>query len=136
MKACERGSSIVEVMIALMVLSLAVLPVLGLLQVGYRFQGQARLDVELATLAEAKIEELLAISSTDLPDTVALNPGGSLVSEVVDHWDIATLRDRTFTRRWRVESGPAGVRDITLRVVPRHPDGTRAVEVSTQVIHE
>ncbi len=136
MKMSERGSSIVEVMVALMVLGTAVLPVTGLLRTGYRFQGQARLDVEMATLAEAKIEELLAISGTSLPDTVALTPGGSLVSDVADHWDAVVHEDRSFTRRWRVESGPAGVRDITIRVIPHRPAGSRAIEMSTQVNHD
>ncbi len=132
----ERGSTIVEVIVALVVLGVAVLPVIGLMGAGYHYQGQARLDVQMATLAEAKAEELLSIASTDLPDTVALIPGGSLVSDAVAHWDTVKVEGRTFSRRWQVEIGPAGVRDVTIRVTPRQSPLARAVEVSTQVIHD
>ncbi len=133
---CERGSTLVETLVALVILGVGVLPLIGLMGAGYRYQGQARLDVQMATLAEAKVEELIAIAGTDLPDTTALTPGGSVEQDVAGHWDAVQSEDKTFTRRWRVELGPAGTRDVTLRVLPRQPAAARAIEVSTQIVHE
>lgn len=131
----ERGATIVEVMVGLMVLAVGVLPVIALMASGYRYQGQARLDIQMATLAESKVEELVAIAGTQLPDTVALSVGGSVTSDMAGHSDLVDLNGQTFVRRWRVELGPAGARDVTLRVTTQ-PSVGRAVEVSTQVVHD
>jgi hypothetical protein len=132
---CERGTTIVEIMVAVVVLGVGVLPVIALMGSGYRYQGQARLDVQMATMAESKIEELIAVARTDLPDTVALSPGGSLEADAAGHFDSVVHEGRTFARRWQVELGPAGTRDVTLRVTGQ-PSVGRAIEVSTQVIHD
>ncbi len=132
----ERGSSLVETLVAVVILGVGVLPVIGLMGAGYRYQGQARLDVQMAALAEAKVEEFMAVAGTSLPDTVALTPGGSVDVPGTNHSDTIELGGRTYLRLWQVQLGPAGVRDITLRVTPQNPSMGRAIEVSTQVRHE
>ncbi len=135
MRTCQRGSTIVEIMVAVVVLGVGVLPVIGLLGSGYRYQGQARLDVQMATLAESKIEEMVAVAGTNLPDTVALTPGGSLEADAPNHFDYVEHEGRRFARRWLVQLGPAGTRDVTLRVSGQ-PSAGRAIEMKTQVIHD
>ncbi len=132
----ERGSTIIEVIVALVVLSLGVLPLIALMGQGYRFQGHARFDVQIATLAEAKLEELIAVAGTESSDTVALNPGGSLEFDAPDHWDTVVLDVGSFTRRWEVQTGPAAVRDVTVRVIRTQPASSRVIELSTQLIHD
>lgn len=132
----DRGFSLVELMVALSIFSFGVLAAVALLGAGYRYEGRAQLDTQLTVLAEIKIEELRAIAGTDLADTVMLVPGGDLDSDAVGYSETAELDGRMFTRRWRVVTGPAGTRQVTVRVVPVDAPTLRVSELSTNVLHE
>ncbi len=132
----NRGFTEVELLVSLMIFTIGILGGVTLLGAGYRFQGQSRLETELTILAEMKIEELSAMASTNLPDTVALLPGGDLDSDAVGYWDTPSAGDRVFSRRWEVVAGPAGTRQITVRVQPLDPPAASHADLSTTVLHE
>lgn len=111
----KAGFSIVELIVSMTVFSFGVLGSVALLQTGFRWQGRSELATQLTVAAEMKVEELKALAGTQLADTVQLGLGGSLETDVANHFDKLEEDGRTYWRRWRVESGPSGTRRITVR---------------------
>lgn len=133
----DRGFSEVELIVSLVIFMVGVLGAVGLIGAGYRYQGQSKLETEMTVLAETKIEELRAFASTDLADTVALNIGGDLDVDVVGHVDtVETSTGWVFVRRWEIVAGPAGTREITVRIRPLTPPAAGQADLSTTVLHE
>ncbi len=130
------GFSLVELMVALVIFAFGVLAGVALLGSGYRWEGQAELETQITVAAEMKIEELKAVAGTNLPDTVQLVPGGNLESNESGYWDTADVDGRIFTRRWRVQAGPAGTRQVTVRVLPLDPPAAGEAEIWTHILHE
>jgi Tfp pilus assembly protein PilV len=123
-------------MVALVIFAFGVLAGVALLGSGYRWEGQAELETQITVAAEMKIEELKAVAGTNLPDTVQLVPGGNLESNESGYWDTADVDGRIFTRRWRVQAGPAGTRQVTVRVLPLDPPAAGEAEIWTHILHE
>ncbi len=132
----DRGFTQVELLVSLIVFAVGVMGGVTLLGAGYRLQGQSRLETELTVLAEMKIEELHALAGTDLPDTTALVPGGDLESNATGYRDTIDVEGRIFNRRWLVVAGPAGTREITVRVQLLIPPAAGSADLSTTVLHE
>lgn len=132
----DRGFTQVELLVSLIVFAVGIVGGVTLLGAGYRFQGQSRLETELTVLAEMKIEELHALAGTDLPDTTALVPGGDLESNATGYRDTIDVEGRIFNRRWLVVAGPAGTREITVRVQLLIPPAAGSADLSTTVLHE
>ncbi len=132
----NRGFTQVELLVSLIVFAVGVMGGVTLLGAGYRFQGQSRLETELTVLAEMKIEELRALAGTDLPDTTALVTGGDLESNATGYRDTIDVEGRIFNRRWLVVAGPAGTREITVRVQLLIPPAAGSADLSTTVLHE
>ncbi len=131
-----EGFTLVELMVALVIFSFGVLAGVALLGTGHKWEGQAELETQMTVAGEMKIEELKAIAGTELSDTVALVPGGGLESNVSGYWDTAELDGRQFTRRWQVQPGPAGTRQVMVRVMPLVPPAAGQAELWTNIIHE
>lgn len=132
----ERGFSLVELMVAIMIFAVGILATAGLLGAGYRYQGKAQIETELTTLAEAKVEDLRAVAGTERSDTVQLVPGGSLTSDLSGYTDTTTLAGRRYGRRWRVALGPAGVRRVTVQVRRLDPPGPESGQLTTNIYHD
>ncbi len=132
----KQGFSLVELMVALVIFSFGVLAGVALLGAGYRWEGQAELETQMTVAAEMKLEEFKAIAGMEVPDTVQLVPGGDLDTNVSGYWDTVELDGRDFTRRWRVQAGPAGTRRATVRVLPLDPPAAGVAELNTYVIHD
>ncbi|UCC74728.1 MAG: type II secretion system protein [Gemmatimonadota bacterium] len=130
------GFSLVELMVALVIFAFGVLAGVALLGSGYRWEGQAELETQMTVAAEMKVEELKAVAGTELADTVQLMPGGDLDSNMSGYWDTAELDGRVFTRRWRVQAGPAGTRQVTVRVLPLDPPAAGYADLWTHVLHD
>lgn len=131
-----EGFTLVELIVAMVIFSFGVLVGVALLGTGYKWEGQAEIETQMTVAGEMKIEELKAIAGTNLPDTVALVPGGGIDSNVSGYWDTAEVDGRTFTRRWMVQAGPAGTRQVVVRVVPLDPPAGGQAELWTNLIHE
>lgn len=130
------GFSIVELIVSMTIFSFGVLGAVALLETGFRWEGRAELATQLTVAAEMKVEDLRALAGTDLAETNQLELGGSLESDVADHWDTVNLDGRAFKRRWWVEAGPSGTRRVTVRAEIVAGRATGRAELWTYVIHD
>jgi len=73
----ERGSSLIEMMVALTVLAIGVLAVAQLFPAGSRSQVRDRLRTEASQLAREKIEQLEVTEWTDPALTSGRHPAGA-----------------------------------------------------------
>ena len=107
----ENGFSLIEVLIALVVIVIGVMAVTSMMVLAIRLQVLSR-DTTLAIgLAEVKLEELRYMDPADPERTL----GGDLNSNVVDHFENAN--GNLFTVRWKIDPGPINTQDITIGVV-------------------
>ncbi len=136
----RAGFSLVELIIALMMMTIGVVAAATLVAGVARTQRRATARTEMTEVGQSKIEELRAIASTQAPGAavpVELVVGGSLTASQEDHADtVASGRGRRFVRRWVVDNGPAGTLDVTIRVVPLNAalDDVRNVDFHTRVL--
>ena len=133
----RRGFSLPELMVAIMVLTVGLLGLAASMASMMRYQDLASNRAEMAGLGDSKLEQLRGAGSTRSSDTLQLAVGGSLTSAVASHADtVTTLRGRVYFRRWTVVAGPAGSREVTMRVAPQLQDirTPAKVDVSSIVI--
>jgi type II secretion system protein I len=117
----ERGFTLIEVMVAMLLTALTVIGVLGLFRVETRASQFSRRSTEAAVLAQDKLEELRT-------DTA---PSGAIAETSETPWDYLKGADSMFTRKWTIDPTlDAAVFRITV-VVSWEEDGIpRQVEVS------
>jgi prepilin-type N-terminal cleavage/methylation domain-containing protein len=115
----RAGFSLVEVMVGLVVGTIALLA-LGSVMVGTSQVQRVSLSrMELSSIAETKIDQLRSHAALLTSDTVKLSVGGSLTSSVANHSEQYTSqRGRVYNVRWLVANGLNGTRDVTVRVAP------------------
>ncbi len=120
----ERGFTLVEAVIATLIVTVGLVSLAGLLAVTLRMQLLGRNQTEAVRLAQDKLDELMSLNF-DTEARIAI--GGSLDSNEANHFDSNTIdgtTTMTYTRRWVVEAGPtdnhtgANIRVITIRVIP------------------
>lgn len=131
------GFSLPELMISIMILTVGLLALAGTMASMMRFQDLSSNRAEMAALGDSKLEQLRGAGSTRSTDTLQLAVGGSLTAAVAAHTDtVTTLRGRVYFRRWSVAAGPAGSRQVALRVAPQLFDSRTPnnVDVSSIVI--
>lgn len=131
----ERGFTLVEAVVAMMVCTIGLVAMAELMAVTLRLQQLGRNSTSAVRLAQDKVDEL-----TTMPfDVAALNYnpeigcGGSIDANVADHNDTPMedngtpddLTDDTltkgYTRRWIISAGPdaeVNLRQVTVRVIP------------------
>jgi prepilin-type N-terminal cleavage/methylation domain-containing protein len=117
----RRGFTIVEMLLAIMLLSVGMLAMAGMLRGSSRLQRLSLSRAELTTLAEAKIEELRSYGQTPSVDPLRANLaiGGSTTSNETAYADSVTgLNNVKYYRRWQVSAGFAGARLVQVRVLP------------------
>jgi prepilin-type N-terminal cleavage/methylation domain-containing protein len=115
----RRGFTLVELVIAVIILCVGVLALAGTMQASARLQRIGRSRDELTTLAESKLESMRAAATYRTADTLQLAVGGSLTASATAHADtVQALNGRAYVRRWLVAAGPAGARQVTMRVAP------------------
>ncbi len=117
----QRGTSLIEVLVAMVVTIVGVISVANMILYGIGLQVLARDTTMANALAKSKIEEL----SISLPAV-----GGDLNSNVTGYSDTPT----GFTRRWGVVAGPAGTLDVTVRVIAENPTAAVSPVVDIQVL--
>lgn len=108
----QGGFSLVELLVAMVVTTIAIVGVATLLVSGIRLQTLSREATMANALAKAKIEELRTIAPEDPRRSV----GGSLDADVADHFDLPSPR---LVRRWQVMAGPDGTQDVAIVVLSR-----------------
>lgn len=120
----RRGFTVVELIMAIMLLTVGMLAMAGVLASSSKLQKVSQSRGEMTTLAEAKLEELRSYGATAPGDALRanLNLGGSRTSSVTGYSDQVTgVSGQTFRRRWEIVNGIAGTREVRLRVAPVTP---------------
>lgn len=124
-----NGFSIIEMIIALTILAVGVLALAPVMVGTSSVERLARNRQEMVSVAESKFEDLRAYASSRTADTVELAVGGSLTGSVVEHADsLQGATGRWYRRRWEVVAGPAGSREVTLRVEPKPTGSTGTID--------
>lgn len=117
----QKGFTLIECMIAMVITTVGLLAVSGLMVVGIRLQTESRDAIAANSLARAKIEEIQNYS----PTASQRARGGSLTSNTTNYSDTSDAR---FQRRWQIENSPtdtgvpAGTQRITVILIPNRPD--------------
>jgi prepilin-type N-terminal cleavage/methylation domain-containing protein len=118
----EHGFTLVELMIAIVVIVIGVLGVAATTVSMTRTQDLTAARVDMAALADNKFEELrgFAGAKAQVAASIAqLAVGGSLTVATAGYNDLVVERGRSYSRRWVVTAGVAGTRDVTVRITPQ-----------------
>jgi Tfp pilus assembly protein PilV len=123
----ERGASMVELMVALVILALGILAVGQLFPAGSRSQIRGKMMTSGSLYAQQKIEELRPLSWSDTQLSVGRHPGGSATESLGDHG--------TWQRFYQVDQMADPLQDlkkITVTVT-WSGSGSRSVTATTYV---
>jgi prepilin-type N-terminal cleavage/methylation domain-containing protein len=128
----ERGFTLVEVLIAMVILTVALVSMAELLAVSLRMQMLGRNETSAVRLAQSKIDELVAVDFDAVGSVVAT--GGSLTSDVAGYFD--SPADSGFKRRWQITAitGETRVRTLTVRLIPVANDRRTNGDISLTTI--
>lgn len=135
----ERGFTLVEAMVAMVICTIGLVAMAELMAVTLRLQQLGRNSTSAVRLAQDKIDELTTIpfDPTAATYTAAISCGGSLDADDANHSDVphedgGTPDDdsddtftKGYTRRWLITAGPDGdpnLRTVIVRVVPDSND--------------
>lgn len=128
----RKGFSLVELIIALLLLTFGLLSLASALASSIVGQRLSASRGELTVLAEAKLEELRGYGSTLAADPLRakLLSGGSVTGSLTGYADtVQTSNGRAYVRQWQISDGIAGARRVTIRVAP-------AVRQRSELRHE
>ncbi len=118
-RGSAAGFTLIELIIAVFVLTVGLLGVASVMVGIMSRQIRTASRMEMTVSAESKLEELRAYSMLGASDTAEVTIGGSLTSSETNHSDVHTTPSgRQYFRRWVVTAGPAGARDVTVRIEP------------------
>jgi prepilin-type N-terminal cleavage/methylation domain-containing protein len=117
----EQGFTLIELMIAMVVIVIGVLGVAATTVSMTRTQDLTAARVDMAALADNKFEELrgFAGAKAQVAANIAqLAVGGSLTVATAGYNDVVVERGRSYSRLWVVTAGVGGTRDVTVRITP------------------
>jgi prepilin-type N-terminal cleavage/methylation domain-containing protein len=115
----RHGFSLVELIVSMLVLSLALLAIGHVMVSTARLQQNAESRMEYVALADGKLDQLRSYAALRSADTVQLSLGGSLTSDAAGKsQQVTSDRGRPYIIRWQVTQGLNGTRSVTVRVAP------------------
>jgi prepilin-type N-terminal cleavage/methylation domain-containing protein len=134
----RAGFTLVELMIAIVMLSFGLLGLAGLMVSSTQLQQLSTTRSQMTLVAESKLEELRSYGMTAAADPLRarLNVGGSLMAPAAGYADSAQAPGgRWYYRRWQITNDIAGMRRVSLRIVPSYDDKyvPRQVQFTTLV---
>jgi prepilin-type N-terminal cleavage/methylation domain-containing protein len=121
-RPAESGFTLVELLLAIIVLSVGLLGLASTMVSMTRYQDLAAAHSDMTALGDHKIEQLRVIATYSTADTMQLVVGGSTTVPTLQHVDTLVERGRTYIRLWQVVAGPGGTRQVNLRVRPMVDD--------------
>jgi len=129
----QRGFTLAEVIVAMLVCVVGLIGMASLLMVTLRMQQLGRNSTSEVRMAQEKIDELSSLSFTDAILGAQVQCGGSLVTNVANHNDVPQVngQNQPYRRRWLVGPGPDAdpqLRMISVRLIPDNPDRNIATE--------
>jgi prepilin-type N-terminal cleavage/methylation domain-containing protein len=123
----ERGFTLIEALIAMVILTIALVSLAELMAITLRMQMLGRNQTAALRLAQDKIDELMT-QNFNTNASVAISDPDSLTEDVANFFDTPQDADGNnlpFKRRWKVEAGPVdgavpanSVRVLTVRIIP------------------
>lgn len=124
----EKGFTLVESIVALLVLTIGLVSMAELLAVSLRLQVLSRNETEAVRLAQDKRDQLMSLNF-DTAAEIAINGVDSLAADVANYFDHVTVGESGkvvgYTRRWDVSAGPDGsanLRELTILIIPDDAD--------------
>lgn len=109
----EAGFSLIELMVALVLLGIGILSISNIFPMGSRMQLRDRLRTSAADLAQQKMEQLRIVSWSAADLDVGTHPD-------VNGETLSLTDEGSFNRRWIVESQAgsfADMKKVTVRVI-------------------
>lgn len=113
----ERGFTVLESLIATIVLTVALVAMAELLAISLRMHQLGRTSTTATRLAQDKFEELMKMNFDTNP-AIQINASDTLASDVTNYFDVP---QGGYKRRWKVSAGPGGsvtLRTVEVRVIP------------------
>jgi prepilin-type N-terminal cleavage/methylation domain-containing protein len=131
------GFSLVELLAAMVILSVGILALASTMVHTTRVQGMSR--TEIASVAELHMEDLRSRATSRAPvgRKAALAIGGGLDADVTNyHTTVNAGSRREFRVRWQVQAGPVGFDDrlVTVRVMPLVPNRHSLAQLDFQTL--
>jgi prepilin-type N-terminal cleavage/methylation domain-containing protein len=111
--AREKGFTLIEVMIAMMVLSVGVMALVGSSAMATRMIGRGRESTQVGQLATARAEWLRQIAAATSPTC-----GSPLLKD-------STIASNGITQQWQVLPAVGATRDVRMMYSYKVPRGTR-----------
>jgi type II secretory pathway pseudopilin PulG len=126
----ERGFTLIEAIVAMLVCTVGLVAMAELMAVTLRLQQLGRNSTSAARLAQDKVDQLTTMNFTTNPGATC---GGSITADAANHFDRPmddngtpdNLADDTeykgYKRRWLITRGPdndPNLRQVTVRVLP------------------
>jgi prepilin-type N-terminal cleavage/methylation domain-containing protein len=116
--APESGFTLIELMLAIIVLSVGLLGLASTMASMTRYQDLSAAHADMTALADNRLEQLRVAASYRTADTMQLVPGGDLTTPTAPYTATIMERGRSYVLTWVVVAGPGGTRNVTLRVAP------------------
>ena len=117
----ERGFTLIEALVATLVLTIGLLAMAELLAVSLRMHQLGRNSTTATRLAQDKFEEMMKMNFNTNPAISPVTCASALASNVTSCWDAPA--NSGFIRRWQVAAGPTvRLRTVTVRVIPESTD--------------
>lgn len=128
----ERGFTLIEALIAMVILTIALVSMAELMAITLRMQMMGRNETAAIRLVQSKIDELVAVDFGGAA-AASVAVGGGLDA------DVATYNDDPadgFHRRWQITAiaGETNVRTLTVRVIPEVTDRRTNAQVELTTI--
>jgi type IV pilus assembly protein PilV len=108
-KRKQTGFTLIECVIAIVLILIGLLAVYSLVVYSVNTQLRSGNLIKANSLARQKIEELKNLNKV---------AGGSLTTNTTNYFDTPSTE---FIRRWQISDDPAGLKAITVTVVPSIP---------------
>jgi prepilin-type N-terminal cleavage/methylation domain-containing protein len=125
----EGGFTLIEVLIAMVILTIALVSMAELMAITLRLQMQGRNETAEVRLIQSKIDELVAVNFASASVAV----GGTLTSDTANYNDTPTPG---YKRRWQIAAitGETRVRTLTVRIIPDIGDRRTNAQVELTTI--
>lgn len=128
----ERGFTLVEVLFAMVILTVALVSMAELMAITLRMQMLGRNETAAVRMVQSKIDELVAIDF-DGASAALVAVGGSIDADVANYNDDPA---DGYHRRWQIAAiaGETRIRTLTVRVVPDVTDRRTTADVQLTTI--